>query len=83
MSGHGEEACKVSWRSDHRWRYNGQKGLFLLGVQARSAGKPIVIVRIRKTHRADQTVRARDLKPGQKVGLSLGTTYQSMTPIGP
>jgi len=33
-------------------------------------------------HPADQIVRARDLKPGQMVGLNLGTTYQSMTPIG-
>jgi len=30
VSEHGEEACKVSWRSDHWWRYNRQKGLILI-----------------------------------------------------
>ncbi len=36
----------------------------------------------RKTNRAAQTVRARDLKLGQIVELNLGRTYQSLSPIG-
>ncbi len=37
----------------------------------------------RKTQRAAQTVRPRNLKLGQLVDLNLRRTYQSLSPIGP
>ncbi len=36
----------------------------------------------RKTQRAAQTVRPRNLKLGQLVDLNLRRTYQSLSPIG-
>ncbi len=67
---------------------------YILGVRARSAETLLYLLGFlllllllllfrRKTNRAAQTVRARDLKLGQIVELNLGRTYQSLSPIGP
>ncbi len=61
-----------------------------LGVLARSAESLLYLLRFvllllffpRKTQRAAQTVRPRNLKLGQMVELNLRRMYQSLSPVG-